>query len=69
MSFGIMINSWNAQGGSKGKIQYLEHLISKSCKNILFLQEEGLPEQVGFKRMKRSQLVIQNLSALQPNLI
>lgn len=50
MSFGIMINSWNAQGGSKGKIQYLEHLISKSCKNILFLQEEGAPGTSGFQK-------------------
>lgn len=43
-----MINCWNAQGGSRDKIQYLAPLISAAYGNILVLQEEGVPGNTGF---------------------
>ncbi len=49
-AFGIMINSWNVQGGSKEKLSSLEHMLSSSYANLLVLQEEGAPGTTGFKK-------------------
>ncbi len=47
--FGVMINCWNAQGGSRDKIQYLAPMISAAYGNILVLQEEGVPGNTGYE--------------------